>query len=298
MTPRLFALPLLLMIGSNFQVAMAQTREWGALAFTPDGTYATASRMSSMSAADGKVASECARLGHGDCQVTHFPGDVCVALATYVGTDPSKRNRHSRYGVGVSLESAQRLALSSCSPVAADCEIKVAFCGDGRTASVDTTDGPEGRVSPSRQPSPVEPRPQTGMVTPRRESSPQLVGPGGMAPEYYESSGNYGAIAFTADGSWATAWKKPSQAEAEADVAKRCAKFGRGGCEVVGFTGDKCVGLATFIGRSGRTNWKLSFSAGATTGPDAQRAAMDRCNSDSRTRGQCQLRTMVCGDGR
>ena len=38
--------------------------------------------------------------------------------------------------------------------------------------------------------------------------------------------------------------------------------------------------------------------AGAKTGPEAQLAAMRRCNEDSRARGRCQLRTMVCGDGR
>ena len=92
--------------------------------------------------------------------------------------------------------------------------------------------------------------------------------------------------------------EEDAEAEAEADVAKRCAKFGRGSCEVVSFSGEQCVALATFIGRSGRRRWKLSFTAGGLTGPDAQRAAMDRCNSDARTRGQCQLRTMVCGDGR
>src|SRR5947209_20255467 len=48
----------------------------------------------------------------------------------------------------------------------------------------------------------------------------------------------WGALAFTADGSYATAWKAPSKAEAEADVAKRCARLGRGACEVVSFRGE------------------------------------------------------------
>jgi hypothetical protein len=129
-------------------------------------------------------------------------------------------------------------------------------------------------------------------VPPAQEVPESDPGPAPEKPVYF------GAIAFTADGSWATAWKKPNRAEAEADVAKRCAKFGRGSCEVVSFSGEQCVALATFIGRSGRKRWKLSFTAGGLTGPDAQRAALDRCNSDTRTRGQCQLRTMVCGDGR
>lgn len=108
----------------------------------------------------------------------------------------------------------------------------------------------------------------------------------------------YGAIAFTADGSYSTAWKQASKAEAEADVAKRCAKFGRGACEVVGFSGAVCAALATYIGAHSGRRYKLSFTGGGTTSPDAQRAAMDRCNADKRTRQRCQLRTVVCGDGR
>jgi hypothetical protein len=108
----------------------------------------------------------------------------------------------------------------------------------------------------------------------------------------------YGAIAFTADGSYSTAWKQPSKAEAEADVAKRCAKFGRGACEVVGFSGAICAALATYIGAHSGRRYKLSFTGGGTTSPEAQRAAMDRCNADKRTRQRCQLRTVVCGDGR
>jgi hypothetical protein len=108
----------------------------------------------------------------------------------------------------------------------------------------------------------------------------------------------WGALAFTADGSWATAWSKPSKADAEANVAVACAKFGRGRCEVVSFNGEYCAALATYIGAHSRRRYKLSFSGGGTSVPGAQSAAMDRCNSDSRTRGRCQLRTTVCGDGR
>lgn len=104
----------------------------------------------------------------------------------------------------------------------------------------------------------------------------------------------WGAIAFTADGSWATTWKMLSKAEAEAKVAVDCAKFGRGSCKVISFTGEVCVGMAAFTGR----RWKLSFTAGGTTTPEAQQAALDRCNADTRTRKGCQLRTVVCGDGR
>ena len=58
----------------------------------------------------------------------------------------------------------------------------------------------------------------------------------------------WGAIGFTSDGSYATAWKVAAKAEAEADVAKRCARMGRGACEVVSFPGELCVALANYRG--------------------------------------------------
>ena len=113
-----------------------------------------------------------------------------------------------------------------------------------------------------------------------------------------DKSNVWGALAFTADGSWATAWAKPSKSDAEANVAVACAKFGRGECKVVSFNGEYCAALATYIGSHSRHRYKLSFSAGGQTLPEAQNAAMERCNDDRRTRGRCQLRTTVCGDGR
>lgn len=108
----------------------------------------------------------------------------------------------------------------------------------------------------------------------------------------------WGAIGFTADGSYSSAWKMPSKAEAEVRVAKQCSSFGRGGCQIVSFSGQECVALATFIGNYQGRRWNLSFTAGGNTYPQAQNAAMDRCNSDERSHGRCQPRTAACADGR
>jgi len=110
--------------------------------------------------------------------------------------------------------------------------------------------------------------------------------------------GAWGALAFTADGSYSSTWKMPSQPEAEAKVLRQCARFGRGGCEVVSFSGQQCVALSTFIGAYRRRRWNLSFTAGGMTYPEAQGAAVGRCNSDERTQGRCQFRTAACADGR
>jgi TPR repeat protein len=108
----------------------------------------------------------------------------------------------------------------------------------------------------------------------------------------------WGAMAFTADGSYSTIWKMASQAEAEADVAKRCSAFGRGACKVLSFSGQECAALATFIGSYARRRWQLSYTAGGATYPEAQNNALGRCNADERSRGRCQSRTAACADGR
>jgi Domain of unknown function (DUF4189) len=262
----------------------SNSSQWGAIAFSQDGTNAIIAKYPSRYGASDKAMARCEDLRHGRCQVVEVPGDSCAALATYIGPDPAKRDSYSRSGVGDSKEVAERLALinAGCEKAADrdNCRIKASFCVDGRD-TLKTTDFVQ---------------PPSGITIPERgRDRADFVPPPGMLKN---DSAYYGAIAFTADGSWATVWKAPSKPIAEADVAKRCSKLGHGGCEVVSFPGEQCVALATFIGRSGRKRWQLSFTAGALTGPEAQLAAMKRCNDDERTRGRCQLRTMICGDGR
>jgi hypothetical protein len=127
-------------------------------------------------------------------------------------------------------------------------------------------------------------------------ASAQIAPPTGESGP--ERSEYWGALAFTADGSWATAAKMASKSEAEASVAVRCAKFGRGRCEIVSFPGKYCAALATYIGSHSRRSYKLSFSGGGLSVSEAQQSALSRCNDDRRTRRRCQLRTVVCGDGR
>jgi TPR repeat protein len=144
-------------------------------------------------------------------------------------------------------------------------------------------------------PSPLTPTPLA--PSPPIPSSPV---PSPSPPNQPDTSteSRWGALAFTADGSFATVWKMSSRSEAEANVATRCAAFGRGGCKTISFSGQECVGLATFIGSHARRRWQLSFTAGGTTYPEAQSGAMNSCNADERTRGRCQARTVACADGR
>jgi hypothetical protein len=151
-------------------------------------------------------------------------------------------------------------------------------------------------LPPAQTPPPLNLPPSS---SPKADYIPPRLAPT-PPPEEPVASGNswWGAIGFTADGSFSSAWKMVAKAEAEAEVAKKCASLGRGSCEVVSFSGHECAGLATFIGNYGRRHWKLSFTWGGNTYPDAQKAALNRCNSDERTQGRCQFRTAVCADGR
>jgi hypothetical protein len=145
----------------------------------------------------------------------------------------------------------------------------------------------------------IPPAPKPAPSSPRMDYIPPMLQPKPGPEEPSTSSDSYwGAIAFTADGSYSSVWKVPSQAEAEAHVLKQCARFGRGGCEVTTMSGQQCVGLATFIGNYRRRRWSLSFTAIGSTYPEAQSNALGRCNADERSQGQCQTRTAACADGR
>jgi len=134
------------------------------------------------------------------------------------------------------------------------------------------------------------------LAQPKADPLPSPNLPGQRAPVEPDSPPDdvWGAIAFTADGSYSTIWKMRSKAEAEAEVAKQCSGFGRGACKIISFSGKQCGALATFIGR----RWNLSFTAGGETYPEAQNAALSVCNSDERSRGHCTSRIAACADGR
>lgn len=109
------------------------------------------------------------------------------------------------------------------------------------------------------------------------------------------TAAEFGAIAFTADGSFSAVWKRRSKRTAESQVLADCAKLKRGECQVVGFRQELCAAIASF-----RTtkDLKVTYAGGGVTKADARRSALERCNGDDRARRSCQIRTVVCGDGR
>jgi hypothetical protein len=115
------------------------------------------------------------------------------------------------------------------------------------------------------------------------------------APPSPEKAAEFGAIAFTPDGSFFSVWKLGSRTEAEEKVRTECAALGRGTCEAMSFGGEICAAIASAKIAKQR---KITYSGGGLTPGDAERLALGRCNADRRARGSCQLRTTVCGDGR
>jgi hypothetical protein len=105
----------------------------------------------------------------------------------------------------------------------------------------------------------------------------------------------YGAIAFTADGSFSTAWKYRSKAAAQAKVAAQCARFKRGFCQIVGFGAQVCAAIVSFTSSKDK---KMTYSGGGISPEIAQAAALRRCKEDGRSGGRCELRTVLCADGR
>jgi hypothetical protein len=142
---------------------------------------------------------------------------------------------------------------------------------------------------------PAVAQPRLPSQNPPSDPSPGSLGPPSRTPSPGSSAQElWGAIGFTSDGSYSTAWKQPSKAEAEAKVAVACAKFGRGRCEIISFPGNICAALASYSNR----RYRGAYTAGGSTTPEAQQAAVARCNQNKNARKGCQLRITVCGDGR
>jgi hypothetical protein len=129
-------------------------------------------------------------------------------------------------------------------------------------------------------------------ATAQEPAEPQLT----IAPAPPSTkAAQYGAIAFTPDGSFFSVWKIASRLEAEEKVRSECSGLGRGTCEAVSFRGEICTSIAT--GEIAKER-RITYAGGGLQPKDAEKLALSRCNSDRRARGTCQLRTTVCGDGR
>lgn len=120
------------------------------------------------------------------------------------------------------------------------------------------------------------------------QTPPPPAGP----PEDESKPETFGAIAFTADGSFASAWKWQSKEAVEARVLSQCNRFKRGHCEVATVRDGLCASIASFS----RGMQSVTYAGAGVTPDDARRVALRRCNGDRRSGGKCQIRTTVCSD--
>src|SRR5262245_5900574 len=55
---------------------------YGAIAFTPDGSFFSVWKIGSRLEAEEKVRMECTTLGRGNCEAVSFRGEICTSIAT------------------------------------------------------------------------------------------------------------------------------------------------------------------------------------------------------------------------
>ncbi|MFA6139406.1 MAG: DUF4189 domain-containing protein [Hyphomicrobium sp.] len=108
---------------------------YGAIAFTPDGSFFSVWRIGSRTEAEDKVRHECAELGRGACEAMSFRGEICAAIAS---AQIGKQRKITYSGGGLTPGDAERLALSRCNGdrrARGSCQLRTTVCGDGRVDS-------------------------------------------------------------------------------------------------------------------------------------------------------------------
>ncbi|WP_072369337.1 DUF4189 domain-containing protein [Hyphomicrobium sp. NDB2Meth4] len=112
---------------------------YGAIAFTPDGSFFSVWKISSRLEAEEKVREECATLGRGACEAVSFRGEICTAIAT---GEIRKRRKITYAGGGLSPDGAEQLALKRCNSdrrARGTCQLRTTVCGDGRLEAASRT---------------------------------------------------------------------------------------------------------------------------------------------------------------
>ncbi len=105
---------------------------YGAIAFTPDGSFFSVWKIGSRIEAEEKVRTECTTLGRGSCEAVSFRGEICTSIAT---GEIGKKRKITYAGGGLQPSDAERLALGRCNGdrrARGTCQLRTTVCGDGR----------------------------------------------------------------------------------------------------------------------------------------------------------------------
>lgn len=108
---------------------------YGAIAFTPDGSFFSVWKIGSRLEAEEKVRAECASLGRGSCEAVSFRGEICTSIAT---GEIAKKRKITYAGGGLAPSAAERIALGRCNAdrrARGTCQLRTTVCGDGRLDS-------------------------------------------------------------------------------------------------------------------------------------------------------------------
>jgi len=108
---------------------------YGAIAFTPDGSFFSVWEIGSRLEAEDKVRAECASLGRGACEAVSFRGEICTSIAT---GEIAKQRKITYAGGGLSPSTAEKIALGRCNGdrrARGSCQLRTTVCGDGRRDS-------------------------------------------------------------------------------------------------------------------------------------------------------------------
>jgi hypothetical protein len=115
--------------------APAGTAVYGAIAFTPDGSFFSVWEIGSRLEAEEKVREECAGMGRGSCEAVSFRGEICTSIAT---GEIGKKRKITYAGGGLNPGDAEKQALGRCNGdrrARGTCQLRTTVCGDGRLDS-------------------------------------------------------------------------------------------------------------------------------------------------------------------
>lgn len=112
---------------------------YGAIAFTPDGSFFSVWKIGSRLEAEEKVRMECSALGRGSCEAVSFRGEICTSIAT---GEIRKQRKITYAGGGLDPSAAEKLALGRCNGdrrARGTCQLRTTVCGDGRLDAASRT---------------------------------------------------------------------------------------------------------------------------------------------------------------
>ena len=110
--------------------------------------------------------------------------------------------------------------------------------------------------------------------------------------------GIWGAIGYTGTGGHIGVTERPTRARAEEDAKAECQRKTFRTCYALTVAGNRCVALVQSIFNDGRERVVQSYTAFADDPTSVGQQALADCRAKSQIRSNCELRHIICADGR